>query len=185
SQALRKLTAVISKSNTIAIFINQIREKVGVMFGNPETTPGGRALKFYSSVRLEVRKIETLKQGTDVIGSRTRAKVVKNKVAPPFKEAEFDIIYGLGISRAGCILDMAVDLNIVNKSGAWFSYGENRIGQGRDNAREFLLKDPQIMAEIERKVRLGTGLISEETEKAAGKQAVKEAAKEAAPTKNK
>lgn len=185
SQALRKLTAVISKSNCIAIFINQIREKVGVMFGNPETTPGGRALKFYASVRLEVRKIETLKQGTEVIGSRTKVKVVKNKVAPPFKEAEFDIIYGLGISRAGCILDMAVDLNIVNKSGAWFSYGDNRIGQGRDNAREYLMKEPQIMAEIERKVRLGTGLITEETEKAEGKQVVKEAAKEAAPTRSK
>lgn len=170
SQALRKLTAVISKSNTIALFINQIREKVGVMFGNPEVTPGGRALKFYSSVRLEVRKLETLKQGSDIVGTRTKVKVVKNKVAPPFKEAEFDIIYGLGISKAGCILDMASDLNIVNKSGAWYSYGENRIGQGRENAREFLLKDPKLLAEIERKVRLGTGLISEEAE------AVKEAA---------
>jgi recombination protein RecA len=166
SQALRKLTAVISKSNTIALFINQIREKVGVMFGNPETTPGGRALKFYSSVRLEVRKLETLKQGTDIVGTRTKVKVVKNKVAPPFKDAEFDIIYGLGISKAGCILDMAVDLNIVAKSGAWYSYGENRIGQGRENAREFLLKEPKIMAEIERKVRLGTGLIAEEPETA-------------------
>lgn len=163
SQALRKLTAVISKSNTIAIFINQIREKVGVMFGNPETTPGGRALKFYSSVRLEVRKIETLKQGTDIIGSRTRAKVVKNKVAPPFKEAEFDIIYGEGISRIGCILDMAVDQNIVNKSGSWFSYGESRIGQGRDNAKEFLGKDPNMLLEIERRVRENLGLISQET----------------------
>jgi recombination protein RecA len=176
SQALRKLTAVISKSNTIAIFINQIREKVGVMFGNPETTPGGRALKFYASVRLEVRKLETLKQGTDIIGTRTKVKVVKNKVAPPFKEAEFDIIYGLGISKAGCILDMAVDLNIVAKSGAWYSYGENRIGQGRENAREFLLKDPKIMAEIERKVRLGTGLITEEPETAKAAKAAKEVA---------
>jgi recombination protein RecA len=179
SQALRKLTAVISKSNTIALFINQIREKVGVMFGNPETTPGGRALKFYSSVRLEVRKLETLKQGTDIVGTRTKAKVVKNKVAPPFKDAEFDIIYGLGISKAGCILDMAVDLNIVAKSGAWYSYGENRIGQGRENAREFLLKEPKIMDEIERKVRLGTGLITEEPE------AAKESAKEAATAKGK
>ncbi|HEY8463505.1 MAG TPA: recombinase RecA [Bacillota bacterium] len=188
SQALRKLTAVISKSNSIAIFINQIREKVGVMFGNPETTPGGRALKFYASVRLEVRKIETLKQGTEIIGSRTRVKVVKNKVAPPFKEAEFDIIYGMGISKAGCILDMAVDLNIINKSGAWFSYGENRIGQGRENAREYLMKDPQLMAEIERKIRLGTGLISEETDsnnQAAGKQGVQDATQEAAAAKSK
>lgn len=179
SQALRKLTAVISKSNTIAIFINQIREKVGVMFGNPETTPGGRALKFYSSVRLEVRKVETIKQGTDIVGNRTKAKVVKNKVAPPFKEGEFDIIYGEGISKAGCILDMAVDLNIVNKSGAWYSYGENRIGQGRDNAREFLKKDPKLMAEIEQKVRVGLGLIKEEPAE------VKTAAKEAAPAKGK
>jgi recombination protein RecA len=182
SQALRKLTAVISKSNTIAIFINQIREKVGVMFGNPEVTPGGRALKFYSSIRLEVRKLETLKQGSDIIGTRTKVKVVKNKVAPPFKEAEFDIIYGLGISKAGCILDMASDLNIINKSGAWYSYGENRIGQGRENAREYLLKDPKIMAEIERKVRLGVGLISEEAEVA--KETAKTAVKEAAAAKN-
>jgi len=170
SQALRKLTAVISKSNTIAIFINQIREKVGVMFGNPETTTGGRALKFYSSVRLEVRKIETLKQGTDVIGSRTRVKVVKNKVAPPFKEAEFDIIYGQGISRVGCILDMAVDRNIINKSGAWFSYGDIRIGQGRDNAKEYLEKNPAILAEIERKVREDLGLTVLQDETAAVKE---------------
>jgi recombination protein RecA len=177
SQALRKLTAVISKSNTIAIFINQIREKVGVMFGNPETTPGGRALKFYSTVRLEVRKVETLKQGSEIIGSRTKAKVVKNKVAPPFKEGEFDIIYGEGISRTGCILDMAVDRNIVNKSGAWFSYGENRIGQGREAAREFLKKDPALLAEIERKIRVEVGLLQEEEPK-------KEAAP-AAPAKGK
>ena len=159
SQALRKLTAVISKSNTIVIFINQIREKVGVMFGNPEITPGGRALKFYASIRLEIRKIETLKQGTDIVGTRTKAKVVKNKVAPPFKEGEFEILYGQGISQAGCILDLAVDLNIINKSGAWFSYGESRIGQGRDNAREFLKNDPKLLAEIEQKVRLALGLI--------------------------
>lgn len=180
SQALRKLTAVISKSNTIAVFINQIREKVGIMFGNPETTTGGRALKFYSSIRLEVRKVETIKQGTDFIGNRTRAKVVKNKVAPPFKDAEFDIIYGEGISKAGCILDMAANLNIVNKSGSWYSYGENRIGQGRENAKEFLKKDPKLMAEIEQKVRAAVGLIKEEpeTEK-------KPAAKEAASTKGK
>jgi recombination protein RecA len=162
SQALRKLTAVISKSNTVAIFINQIREKVGVMFGNPEITPGGRALKFYASVRLEVRKVETLKQGTDIVGSRTKAKVVKNKVAPPFKEGEFDIIYGEGISKAGCILDMAVDLNIINKSGAWFSYGENRIGQGRDNARDFLKKEPNLLAEIEKKIRAHFGITKDE-----------------------
>lgn len=179
SQALRKLTAVISKSNTVAIFINQIREKVGIMFGNPEVTPGGRALKFYSSVRLEIRKVETLKQGTDIIGNRTKAKVVKNKVAPPFKDAEFDIIYGEGISKAGCILDMAVDLNIVNKSGSWYSYGENRIGQGRDNARDFLKKDPKLMTEIEQKVRAGVGLIKDEP------VAAKAAAKEAAPAKGK
>jgi recombination protein RecA len=161
SQALRKLTGVISKSNTIVIFINQIREKVGVMFGNPETTPGGRALKFYASVRLEIRKVEALKQGTDIVGSRTKAKVVKNKVAPPFKEGEFDIIYGEGISKAGCILDMAVDMNIVNKSGAWFSYGENRIGQGRDNAREFLKKDPNLLTEIEKKIRTQLNLVKD------------------------
>lgn len=160
SQALRKLTAVISKSNTITVFINQIREKVGVMFGNPETTTGGRALKFYASVRLDVRKIETLKQGTDVVGSRTRVKVVKNKVAPPFKEAEFDIIYGQGISKVGCILDLAVTENIVNKSGAWFSYGDQRIGQGRENAKEFFVKEPQLLAEIEAKVREKYGLVA-------------------------
>ncbi len=180
SQALRKLTAVISKSNTVTIFINQIREKVGVMFGNPETTPGGRALKFYSSVRLEIRKVETLKQGTDIIGSRTKAKVVKNKVAPPFKEGEFDILYGEGISKAGCILDMAVDLNIINKSGAWFSYGENRIGQGRENARDFLKKDPNLLSEIEKKVRIGVGLIKDE---AAAKSSSKETSKETAASK--
>ena len=161
SQALRKLTGIISKSNTVVIFINQIREKVGVMFGNPETTPGGRALKFYASVRLEVRKVETLKQGNDIVGTRTKVKVVKNKVAPPFKEGEFDIIYGEGISKIGCILDMAVDQNIVNKSGAWFSYGESRIGQGRDNARDFLKKDPNLVAEIEKKIRINLGLMRE------------------------
>jgi recombination protein RecA len=162
SQALRKLTGVTSKSNAIVIFINQIREKVGVMFGNPEVTPGGRALKFYASVRLEIRKIETLKQGTDIIGSRTRAKVVKNKVAPPFKDGEFDILYGEGISKTGCVLDIATDLNIVNKSGSWFSYGENRIGQGRDNARDYLKNNPAIAAEIEQKVRIQLGLTKEE-----------------------
>jgi len=182
SQALRKLTAVISKSNTVTIFINQIREKVGVMFGNPEVTPGGRALKFYASIRLEIRKVETLKQGTDIIGTRTKAKVVKNKVAPPFKEGEFDILYGEGISKAGCVLDMAVDLNIVNKSGAWFSYGENRIGQGRDNARDFLKKDPNLLSEIEKKVRVAVGLVDNKDSSEA--KAAKEAgSKETAASK--
>ncbi|NLC68638.1 MAG: recombinase RecA [Clostridiaceae bacterium] len=153
SQALRKLAGVISKSRTTAIFINQLREKVGVMFGNPETTPGGRALKFYSSVRLDVRRVETLKQGTEVIGNRTRVKVVKNKVAPPFKEAEFDIIYGEGISKEGSLLDVAVNLDIVNKSGAWYSYNDQRIGQGRENAKQFLKENPETRNEIENKIR--------------------------------
>ncbi len=153
SQALRKLAGVISKSSTVAVFINQLREKVGIMFGNPETTPGGRALKFYSSVRLDVRRIETLRNGQEVVGSRTRVKVVKNKVAPPFKEAEFDIIYGEGISREACIIDMGVNLDIVDKSGAWFSYNGQRIGQGRDNARLFLKANPALRDEIELKIR--------------------------------
>ncbi len=153
SQALRKLAGVISKSKTTAIFINQLREKVGIMFGNPETTPGGRALKFYSSVRLDVRKIETIKQGNEMIGSRTKVKVVKNKVAPPFKEAEFDIIYGQGISKEGNVLDVAVNLDIVNKSGAWFSYGGQRIGQGRENAKHFLRENSAMLQEIENKIR--------------------------------
>ena len=153
SQALRKLTAVISKSNCTVIFINQLREKVGVMFGNPETTTGGRALKFYSTIRLDVRRIETLKQGGEMVGNRTRVKVVKNKIAPPFKEAEFDIMFGKGISREGDILDLAVGLNIVNKSGAWFAYEGNKIGQGRENAKSFLADHPEICAQIEQKVR--------------------------------
>lgn len=153
SQALRKLAGVISKSNTTAIFINQLREKVGIMFGNPETTPGGRALKFYASVRLDVRKIETLKQGTEIFGNRTRVKVVKNKVAPPFKEAEFDIIYGEGISKVGSILDVGVNLDIVNKSGAWFSYNGQRIGQGRENVKQFLKENFEIAKEIESRIR--------------------------------
>jgi len=153
SQALRKLTGAISKSRTITIFINQIREKVGVMFGNPETTPGGRALKFYASVRLEVRRAETLKQGNEVIGSRTRVKVVKNKVAPPFKQAEFDILYGEGISRAGNVLDLATEVDLIQKSGAWYSYGDLRLGQGRDNSRDYLKQNPDLMAEIEERVR--------------------------------
>ena len=158
SQALRKLTGVISKSRCTAIFINQLREKVGVMFGNPETTPGGRALKFYGSVRLDVRRIESLKQGSDIIGNRTRVKVVKNKVAPPFKQADFDIMYGTGISRVGCIVDMAVDLGIVNKSGAWYSYGEERLGQGRENVKELLTERPELAADIENQVRRQVGL---------------------------
>lgn len=158
SQALRKLTAVISKSNCVVIFINQLREKVGVMFGNPETTTGGRALKFYASVRLDVRKIETLKQNGEVIGNRTRVKVVKNKVAPPFREAEFDIMFGKGISRYGDILDLAVKENIINKSGAWFSYNGEKIGQGRENSKLFLQEHPEITAEVEQKVRASAGL---------------------------
>ncbi len=152
SQALRKLAGAISKSNTVAIFINQLREKIGVMFGNPETTTGGRALKFYASMRLDVRRIETLKKGDEVYGNRTRVKVVKNKVAPPFKQAEFDIIYGKGISKEGCILDMAVEAGVVNKAGAWYSYENTRIGQGRENSKDYLLSNPDLMAEIEKKV---------------------------------
>jgi len=158
SQALRKLTAVISKSNCVVIFINQLREKVGVMFGNPETTTGGRALKFYSSVRLDVRRIETLKQGGEVIGNRVRVKVVKNKIAPPFKEAEFDIMFGKGISREGDILDLAAKDNIIEKSGAWFAYGGSKIGQGRENAKQYLADNPDILAEVEEKVRTKYGL---------------------------
>ena len=157
SKALRKLTAVISKSNCIVIFINQLREKVGIMFGNPETTTGGRALKFYSSVRMEVRRIETLKQGGDQVGNRVRVKVVKNKVAPPFKEAEFDIMFGKGISRSGDILDLADKLDIVNKSGSWFSYMGERIGQGRENAKIYLETHPDVMAEVDGKVRAHYG----------------------------
>ncbi|MBQ6513616.1 MAG: recombinase RecA [Clostridia bacterium] len=153
SQALRKLTGVINKTGCIAIFINQLREKVGVMYGNPETTPGGRALKFYSSVRLDVRKGEALKNGTEIIGNHTKVKVVKNKVAPPFRVAEFDIIYGEGISREGTLLDMAVEYGIITKSGAFFSYGDQRIAQGRDNARVYLREHPELTAEIDQKVR--------------------------------
>ena len=158
SQALRKLTAVISKSNCTVVFINQLREKVGVMFGNPETTTGGRALKFYSSVRLDVRRIESLKQSGEVIGNRTRVKVVKNKIAPPFKEAEFDIMFGEGISAVGDILDLAADNNIVNKSGAWYAYNGNKIGQGRENAKQYLKDNPETCKEIEHKVREHFGL---------------------------
>ena len=153
SQALRKLARVINKSKSVIVFINQLREKIGVMFGNPETTPGGRALKFYSSVRLDIRKIETMKQDGEVVGNRAKVKVVKNKVAPPFREAEFDIVYGKGISKVGNILDLGVNLDIVNKSGAWFSYNGERIGQGRENAKKYLEEHPNITAEIEKRVR--------------------------------
>ena len=153
SQAMRKLTSVIAKSNTTAVFINQVREKIGVMYGNPETTPGGRALKFYSSVRIEVRKGEPIKSGSDIIGNRTKCKVVKNKVAPPFKECEFDIMYGQGISRVGEVLDVAVDLDIVKKGGAWYSYDGNKLGQGRDNAKNYLLEHEDVMKEIEEKIK--------------------------------
>lgn len=169
SQALRKLTAVISKSNCIVIFINQLREKVGVMFGNPETTTGGRALKFYSSIRLDVRRIEALKQGGEIVGNRTRIKVVKNKIAPPFKEAEFDIMFGKGISREGDVLDLASEVNIINKSGAWYAYNDAKIGQGRENAKQYLMDNPAVFAEIEELVREkynidNTGAVSEKTE---------------------
>ena len=164
SQALRKLTAAISKSKCCTIFINQLREKVGVMFGSPETTTGGRALKFYSTIRLDVRRIETIKQGTEMVGSRTRVKVVKNKIAPPFKQAEFDIMYGEGISREGSVLDIAVDLNIVNKSGAWFSYEGERLGQGRENVKAFFKENVAMVEEIEQKVlkALNIGTAKEE-----------------------
>ena len=166
SQALRKLTGIISKSNCVVIFINQLREKVGVMFGNPETTTGGRALKFYASVRLDVRRIETLKVGGEVVGNRTRVKVVKNKVAPPFKEAEFDIMFGKGISKEGDILDLAVLHDIINKAGAWFAYNENKIGQGRENTKLYLANNPEVMEEIEQQVRnkCGIGVDAEQTE---------------------
>ena len=158
SQALRKLTGNLNKTNTIAIFINQLREKIGVMFGSPETTPGGRALKFYSSVRLDIRRIESIKDGTEITGSRTRVKVVKNKVAPPFKQAEFDIMYGKGISREGSLLDMAVDMTIVKKSGAWFTYEGEQLGQGRENAKNYLMVNPEVMMEISDKVRKQAGI---------------------------
>lgn len=161
SQALRKLTGIISKSNCVVIFINQLREKVGVMFGNPETTTGGRALKFYASVRLDVRRIETLKVGGEVVGNRTRVKVVKNKISPPFKEAEFDIMFGKGISREGDILDLAVLHDIINKSGAWYSYNGDKIGQGRENTKLYLLNNQELLAEVENKVRAKCGIGAE------------------------
>ncbi|WP_338556058.1 recombinase RecA [Paenibacillus sp. KS-LC4] len=164
SQALRKLSGAISKSKTITIFINQLREKVGVMFGNPETTPGGRALKFYSSIRLDVRRIETLKQGNDMIGNRTRIKVVKNKVAPPFKQAEVDIMYGEGISKEGTLVDMGVELDIVQKSGAWFSYNGERLGQGRENAKQFLKDHADIAEVIDKQIRDASNLVATATQ---------------------
>ena len=176
SQALRKLTSIVSKSNCIVIFINQLREKIGVMFGNPETTTGGRALKFYASVRLDVRRVEALKQGGEVVGNHTRVKIVKNKVAPPFKEAEFDIMFGQGISKEGDILDLAADIGIVNKSGAWYAYNGEKIGQGRENAKNYLRDNPLICQEIEAKVRANYSVDEEEADAAAetGKPAAEE-----------
>ena len=171
SQALRKLASVINKSKSVIVFINQLREKIGVMFGNPETTPGGRALKFYASVRMDIRKIETMKQDGEVVGNRAKVKVVKNKVAPPFREAEFDIVYGKGISKVGNILDLGVNLDIVNKSGAWFSYNGERIGQGRENAKKYLEDHPEVAKEIEKKVRDN---FSEAFEKSLGEEEIDE-----------
>lgn len=179
SQAMRKLTSAISRSNCVAIFINQIREKIGVMYGNPETTPGGRALKFYSSVRIEVRKGEAIKNGSEIIGSRTKCKVVKNKVAPPFKECEFDIMYGHGISRTGEVLDLATDLGIVKKGGSWFSYNDQKLGQGRDNVKEILRNSPELMKEIEAKILEHKDEIKPPPKKSK-KDKLNEAAKEAA-----
>lgn len=180
SQALRKLTGIISKSNCCVIFINQLREKVGVMFGNPETTTGGRALKFYSSVRMDVRRVESIKQGGEVIGNHVRVKVVKNKIAPPFKEAEFDIMFGQGISKEGDILDLAVKDDIVEKSGAWYAYGGAKIGQGRENAKSYLREHPAVCAEVETKVREKHGLPADETVAALAAGAAEEEAQDAA-----
>lgn len=184
SQAMRKLTSVISKSNCVAIFINQIREKIGVMYGNPETTPGGRALKFYASVRIDVRKGEVIKNGNEIIGNRTKCKVVKNKVAPPFKEAEFDLLYGQGVSRTGEVLDIATDLEIVKKGGAWYSYNDMKLGQGRDNSKDFLKNNPDIMAEIEKKIKESAANIVLSSKKSK-KDAIIETAAEAAAEKAK
>lgn len=184
SQAMKKLTSVISKSNCVAVFINQVREKIGIMYGNPETTPGGRALKFYASVRIEVRRGEQIKNGSEVIGNRTRCKVVKNKLAPPFKECEFDIMYGKGISRVGEVLDLAVDLNVVKKGGAWFSYGDTKIGQGRDNAKEWLLANPDIMKEIEEQIYEKKEEIIQASKKSKKANAVKEEAAKAVKEKS-
>ena len=178
SQALRKLTSLISKSNCIVIFINQLREKVGVMFGSPETTTGGRALKFYSSVRLDVRRIDTLKQAGEFVGNRVRIKVVKNKVAPPFKEAEFDIMFGQGISKEGDILDLAVDCNVINKSGSWYAYNGEKIGQGRENAKQYLKEHPEIRDDVEKQVRIHYELIeSDDKDNTAEKKPEEKAAK--------
>ena len=182
SQALRKLKPVVSKNNCVVIFINQLREKVGVMFGNPETTTGGRALKFYSSVRLDVRKIETLKQNGEVIGNRTRVKIVKNKVAPPFREAEFDILFGKGISTEGDLVDLASNAGIIQKSGAWFSYEGNKIGQGRENAKQFLLDNPEIREEVDRRVREHYGIVDGVKEAEASDDAKQTKAKKKADT---
>ncbi len=158
SQALRKITGALKNANTTAIFINQLREKIGVMFGSPETTTGGRALKFYSSVRLDVRRIESLKDGNEIVGNRTRVKVVKNKVAPPFKQAEFDIMYGKGISREGSLIDMGVEAGVVRKAGAWYTYGDDQLGQGKENARNFLIANPEVANEIDQKIRVAMGM---------------------------
>lgn len=174
SQALRKLAGIVNKTNCSIIFINQLREKIGVMFGSPETTTGGRALKFYASIRLDVRRIETLKQNGEFIGNRTRIKVVKNKVAPPFKEAEFDIIFGQGISREGDVLDLAAAEDIINKSGSWYSYKDTKIGQGRENAKLFLRENPDIFAEAERQVRIKYNLIEDDTVAASAEDSTKE-----------
>ncbi len=181
SQALRKLTSIVSKSNCIVIFINQLREKIGVMFGNPETTTGGRALKFYSSVRLDVRRVEALKQGGEIVGNHTRVKIVKNKVAPPFKEAEFDIMFGQGISKEGDILDLAADIGVINKSGAWYAYNGEKIGQGRENAKSYLRENPIIRDEVEAKVRAHYG--SEEEEEPAAESTDKKNAEKKSPEK--
>lgn len=185
SQALRKLTGIVNKTNCIVVFINQLREKIGISFGNPETTTGGRALKFYASVRIEIRKAETLKVGTDMVGNRTKVKIAKNKVAPPFKTCEFDIMYGEGISKEGDVLDLAADLNIVNKSGSWYSYNETRMGQGRENSKQYLKENPAILREIENKVREHYGLNALDKIKEAPKDILIEEAKETKPKDDK
>jgi recombination protein RecA len=169
SKALRKITGVVNKTKTAVIFINQLREKIGVMFGNPEVTPGGRALKYYSSVRLDIRRIDNIKEGTDIVGSRTRVRVVKNKVAPPFKSAEFDIMYGKGISREGSILDMGAELGIIVKSGSWYSYNDERIGQGRENAKVFLMQNLDVLAEVEKEIKVKSGLKQNDKKEASEK----------------
>lgn len=179
SQAMRKLTSVISKSNCVAIFINQVREKIGVIYGNPETTPGGRALKFYSSVRIEVRKGEAIKVGSDIVGNRTKCKVVKNKVSPPFKEAEFDMLFGKGISRTGEVVDIATDLDIIHKSGAWFSYNGSKVGQGRENTKKWLAENPEIMKEVEAKIKEKSAEVVLVSKKSKKDAAVQDAAAEA------